>query len=146
MSDVRKCKCVSVCVCMWIHLTTILCTRFRIAKTLLNTRIHNFTNLLNVPFAHIFRVCTFTVILPHFFHAGRVHNLPTWLTHSTLHPVIFQQAVTCDAYVTLLDIQIWKELIYLEVTRYCYALSYNGIKMKDLNTWEEREGYEATAT
>lgn len=59
--------------------------------------------------------------------------------HGWLSWLIFQQELTCDAYVTLLAIQIWKELIYFEGTWYCYAVSYNGNKMKDRNTWEERE-------
>lgn len=79
------------------------------------------------------------------FHISSVQILLTTpnLTLSTLHPTIFQQARTCYAYVTLLDIRIWMGLIYFEWTWYCYEVSYNGIKMKDRNTWEWGEGYEA---
>lgn len=59
MADVLKCKSVCVCLCLstFVHLTTILHTYvLGWAKLGLNTLIHNFTNLLNIPFActHIY--------------------------------------------------------------------------------------------
>lgn len=128
----RVCLCVFVCVgCSIDHTCEVHISSYLIPH------MHNFASVLKI-FAYFKRDVSMLLL----WSTLLLHSFTSQLTHSTLHPVVFQKALTCNAYVTLLDIQIWKELIYFEGTRYCYAVSCNGIEMKDRYTRKQREDYE----
>lgn len=92
----RVCLCVFVCVeCSIDHTCEV-----RISSYLI-PHMHNFASVLKI-FTYFKRDVSMLLL----WSTLLLHSFTSQLTHSTLHPVVFQKALTCNAYVTLLDIQI----------------------------------------